>query len=33
MQQQLESDQNEYDMEDVILNDHDMLPNEVLHIE
>ena len=33
MQLQLQSDQNEYDMEDVILTDHDMLPNEVLDIE
>ena len=32
MQLQLQSDQNKYDMEDVILNDHDMLSNEVLHI-
>ena len=33
MQLQLQSGQNESDMEDVILNDHDMLSNEVLHIE
>ena len=33
MQPHLQSDQNEDDIEDVILNDHDMLSNEVLHIE
>ena len=33
MQQKLQSDQNKDVMEDIILNDHDMLSNEVLHIE
>ena len=33
IQLQLQSDQNEYNMEDVILNDQDMLSNEVFHIE
>ena len=33
MQLQLQSNQNKYDMEDVVLNDHDMLSNEVLDIE
>ena len=31
--QQLQSDPNEDDMEDVVLNDHDMLSNKVLLIE
>ena len=33
MQLQLQSNQNEYEMQAVILNDHDMLSNKVLHIE
>ena len=33
MQLQPQSNQNKYDMEDVVLNDHDMLSNEVLDIE
>ena len=33
MQLQLQSDPNKYGMEDILLNDHEMSSNEVLHIE
>ena len=33
MQLQLQSDQNEDDIESVVLNDHDMLSNKLLHNE